>query len=48
VQRRGHAYTAMNKYERLLCKACGKWNRGATSELPAEDRRAMLRSDRGG
>lgn len=42
LQRRGYAYTALNKYARYRCE-CGKWCREAASELPKEDRANIMR-----
>lgn len=47
LQRRGYARTAVNKYERYQCAECGTWVRGATTELPKEDRQLIMRRDLG-
>ncbi len=43
MQRRGFAYTAMNKYARYQCQSCRGWMRDAISELPKEDRQNVMR-----
>ncbi len=43
MQKRGFAYTAMNKYARHQCQSCRGWMRDALSELPKEDRQNVMR-----
>lgn len=47
LQRRGYARTQVNKFARYQCTGCGTWMREAISELPAEDRKRILRKDQG-
>lgn len=43
LERRGFAFTAIGKYARHVCKACGKWSREAAQEIPKEDRANIMR-----
>lgn len=36
LQKRGFAFTAVNKYQRYVCKDCGRWTRGRKSLLTKE------------
>lgn len=35
IQRRGYAYTAMSRYQRIVCKTCGTWSRIGKRDLAA-------------
>lgn len=47
LQRRGFARTTVAKYARMQCSGCGAWSRDTHHELPTEDRKMILRADRG-
>lgn len=43
LQRRGYAYTPLNKFARYRCNKCGAWSRESITELPKEDRANIMR-----
>lgn len=47
LHRRGWARTQVQKYAKYQCQGCGKWSRVAQNELPAKDRRMIMRPDLG-
>ena len=44
IHYRGHAYTPVGKYQRYVCKDCGKWGRLGINELPKGKRRYLGRN----
>lgn len=38
LQRRGFAYTALSRYQRYVCTACGGWSRGKRADIAVDVR----------
>lgn len=43
LQRRGHYYTDVMRYQRLHCQDCGKWSRVRTNDLSSHKRKTVIR-----
>jgi len=43
LQKRGYAYTATQKYQRLQCQDCGSWSREKFTAITKENRKQVLK-----
>jgi transposase-like protein len=36
IERRGYAYTTVSRFQRFVCKSCGKWSRSNKRNFGAD------------